>query len=961
MSFTDLVEPSTEIWEIPDTVLSPELLSAYISRSLLELEDKSGPIENRPEEAPGEALEGDFHKSAKENEGLEVVSEPIYSNFTPTSYSLDVIEHELGSNTPGSSPEIQIQSVSKLESFHLQAQNGPVDHPQLTKETLLQCKDIWSYSSIFSWLSTLPSLLKHTLFDEYLIKGFLHSLIVFYYPKLEDFTVGTAVDAVFEAFVSAKVLVEAFDLYFIDEEASVSGVLPMLTPCYSTAENHFENSIKYSCYDGSCQYTEKTVWTDLSDYPTGVQWDHYWGLGASDLAKMRKSDINLQSIIFELITHINKVYNDYVEFYEQCEKDLSQNSTINKTHRLRDLLIGPLEKIVMIQQEHLVEPLKEVLKTQKKRITHGYSEPISNWLDQASEYYEQDLINKVRLACILEFEALQDSQLYQWEKAFRARQHGKFDKLFKSYFLQLSGVKNIVERLYTSLVKYSQPSDHLKQTLDKLEQFCVKLNGLQKSFETAEYLNRIKGGEFVFSPKEATQFHSRLIAKGINDEHLVIFLFTDVILVTRRDVPRHRYILQYSPILARYAYAVPSRSSRVRSVRNSISSIRTEPKQTTRYKIKAVNTDTKIYAFTYEKIDNTISTLRRTARTTASVTFLGRFEDLPGKTRSQDDIFYDSDAVKCLEACSMTYGSVLSTCSVEYKGAKFLMALCTNGVKMCVEGGNTWVNVSGLHNGRKIRFLAQPGAVALLIGHTLYMVDFERFIAGTEASENVRMTTIGDGDVIDFCEDEQGSSIAYITKDYVGISVITSQKLKILEKPKKKYKWKKLNLTDSVEKVFIYGPQLFVTVKGQGFLRIQGDALTLIPNTNYFKCLLESALDDSLKEIARRFQRSEPVGIFPLESEYLVVLKEIALVCGPTGSLSRSFFLEFGMRAVGATFKDRVLNVIGPDSVEVYIVEPFGPKIGALSGVFVGNGLRDVGGGRVMSGVGDCEVLVDIG
>ncbi|GMM36585.1 hypothetical protein DASC09_039100 [Saccharomycopsis crataegensis] len=731
---------NTEIWMPPAIVFDPDQLTEYISqnsRAVDIADDEYGNItvcddlEEFQEEVEDEddpeyqaklyhrlSIRGSIRRQTKDHRLFQTI---LSNNKLMGSDNFTSTENN-GNNKDNNDNNDNIATVGGARV--------------LGQEVFLECHELWSLSKVFQWVSKLPEKLQLTLLDEYMIRDCLKGLIKFHYGYMDEDVIFDIVTLIIDEFKQNDCFMEAFDdQYYIDNEASISGVIPQLSTCYSTHYNHLQVKVPYSCYDVFCQFCERHAHeNDIKErnpYPVKCSWHNYWNINPQEASSLKDKDL-CQFMIFEIITTANRNYFNAKAFIElvggkfKAEKD-DLASPMSK-NEFFESAFGGLQKIVEIKQKYLIEPLRKVLSNQGRYITKDFWKILLQWLQHSEELYMRDWKHKCRLAIFLDFakdrssqalsgadtSAISKSRIYKWVGKQKSEYSGKFSMYFDCLLFDLVELKNIFDRLTIFLDRHNTPQSEalmgMRVVSDTIKRLLLQLDQYKATIDTEEYIEKLDFRTHNIIPcrlDKSMVFESQIRSHTIENTNLFILLFNSTVLFCIRDLKKNKYTVIANPIPSYYIYAKEDSQIANYGFRGRKTSGST-------IKVKSVGDSTRFFFHDYQgSVINAINEHREKFSKSLfdhkvfklKQIFINENFDHQNMGKNDDQI-YGSDVLQFFpkrrshtKENPLLIDTIICSLTITFQGRRYYVVGKKSGVSMCKMGTKKWVkvlNVSGL-------------------------------------------------------------------------------------------------------------------------------------------------------------------------------------------------------------------------------------------------------------------------
>lgn len=858
-----LIEPDRETWTTPLVAKSPENLSNYIfalqtSGALLLGSEYSDDTDDDDE---SDMDNDDIFEAQLDS------NDPLNDNAAESLF----VDVDLQNATMGIDASL-FKNHFKTKEDHIfqdlvdHSTDERVDYEGVTlsKVRLLQCKDIWALSSLFKWVLNLPHWFEKALFAEVEVRQYLSLIVKFYCPNFDDYDLLEVVDLIVYEFKQHECFVEAFNhQVFINDEASISGVIPRLTTCYSTHYNHANTNLKnrvyfpHKCYDFDCPFNRRKF--DVSKQ-LNQRWHIYWDILPQELQTLDKAKIDKSSAIFELIATAHRDVENHSIFVNTVGKDfLKQEKTL--AYPLRPAVFykyafESVEEIGKLKKKYLLEPLKEILAEQGKYIEREYWNPFLSWLDNSESIYKEQVKNKSALLVFINFEREKpQSKFFAWFKS-----HNSYIAQ-KNFYNAFVDDAIIMVPTFEKIKKLSVPGSNewnqVDKVLQKLKDFAAKLNKWKRTYDSRELFKKI-----TFSPLNYnvnTEFDEddviiceNLAKKSASDsKNLYLLLFSSRFLICEIDFIRHNYKVIENPIPVQYLIAnSKKKDSKSKSARLNFKTSGGSSHGEKHSLANAKMSKLRIFNIAEDYMTSVIVYRGQDQEWIKKVTearklFFDKMQQLSAfklkyiaeSVSSNEGLYYlgvsyPNDVVKVLKSSSrlaayMLNSTVISTITLKHKQKKYEIIGMSNSVcARCVSDNEKWKKLLSYEGVRKFGYFKDDNVLVLLAYKKLVCLSFDDVVLFLSKKLPKLKASLISKDILDFgcLKFNNFEALAYVkssslSRNMVYITRIRIQSQQIVETIVHKLTDVQEKLGSEVNKCDTIDSDIFLRVENRQFYK----------------------------------------------------------------------------------------------------------------------------------------------
>ncbi|CAI5757747.1 unnamed protein product [Candida verbasci] len=398
-------------------------------------------------------------------------------------------------------------TLPELPRNHKELPPTPLDLPQLpfdsnslTISHFEACEKIWSLSSLFSWCLKLKIWLNDSNINKNELKRAITRLIAFHRNDISLDMITKNSNIIIESLMNSGAIGIIDDLV-IFHHVYVNGILPELTPCYSTIP-HVDS---VCCYSNICHFSKQLNLErimrnmKIEDVHLENDWANHWHLTVENLRSLNPSLIKQQSYIFDLLryeqTFIERA-KCWVEIVAPDFIKAGKSLSISKIKIFEDDVVSLGSKIVEIHQNSLFHPLLKILISEGKFIKNlsEIADIYTNWAIEIREYLVGFMKNMPLIEDLLKMTELKsyvDNHISQIPKVKELKVNvgilfiSTFNSRYQQIPLQLLEIRK----------KY-KPEEFeyvaLTNTIDEIKSLGSRINEIKKSADSAHALEIIK-------------------------------------------------------------------------------------------------------------------------------------------------------------------------------------------------------------------------------------------------------------------------------------------------------------------------------------------------------------------------------------------------------------------------------------------------------------------------------------
>ncbi|KAK6456203.1 CNH domain-containing protein [Scheffersomyces xylosifermentans] len=910
---------------------------------------------------------------------------------------------------------------------------------------------IWSLSNIFSWCGKLQFWLQYQFIPLDEFKVALNNLLKFHKPDLSSELIIRNVDSIIQSMLNSNGLSLTYRPsesvpegkeygIMMNGQATVTGVMPELTPCYYTGQHEKGQDLSVKCYSRFCSWNqviereEQLQNLNNNEIFLADNWIAYWKI--ADWESLDKHLVKQQSHLFDLLHNEQMFIQRAALFVEVLAPSFFQKARSNPKVKIptnfESEVINSRADLVEIHKKVLYEPLLDIYKQDGKFVTNftGIAEIYSRWTRKV----ESASMRYVATLPVL-YDLMNHDFLKQWIEQVRDDKRVKklkangqiiFEHTFNSRYFQLP----------LELEKISELTDKKHQSalskaiadVKELSQMVNQKKGSADNLHEIRKLSSIKWGNYNKDRINLKSNNRKLIRRGhltrrgdlkINSYNNHVILLDNYFIITERSKNKNvvEYTVDKNPIPVELLLVEEREaSSKTLGPSGSHSPTSNGPNATSDddpssfpFKIRYAGRG-KRFAFTFttktesERAEwisdfalartELCKRLHRTepyslslvSNTCFAYEQIDRITKLP--ICAEQDPVYDLsvDASKKLKlgpkndiyslAGSVVFSKVLSMCSFEFMGSRFILIGLASGL-YCSDLKTKWKKVANGSDFVKITSDTSINLLLVLSGAKLnyYSLDsivevyYERKknLTSVQLSHKTLFFEIGRHKAMTMLfvakSNSSGTDFTVLIPETDNGGVFSSFK-----------EYKKFHVAATCYGVSIFNSTFAVhTNRGLEILNLT----TLIPRSipdfsnsgapSRRSSTSSSASNSNNVEAIKAAVHStsiRPMGMFKIVKgseteghEFLLVYSNFAIFVDASGRLSRNTILRFEFQAKSIAFVKNSLFLICDEVIEIWRISEFANGSNGLIQVITGKGIHMINSDQLAFSMANPKVL----